>query len=257
MIFNFDPIALQVGAVEIRWYSLFFSIALVGCFFLMEYFFKRDGRADSFSCFLPYGFFGAILGARLGHFLFYAPSLLLEDPWVWLKLTQVAGMSSHGGFFGLVIAFYLCAKNCKAIGFLWLCERACLALLFIGVFVRLGNFFNLEILGEPTSLPWGMVFPAAGQQPRHPVQLYESLSYLLMFLIFFRLYIKTSFADGALLWKMLLAFSSVRFSLEFLKESQSEYWHDLALNSGQLLTLPIFVAAIGVYSYLRRKDRNS
>lgn len=257
MIFDVDPIAFQLGAVSIRWYGLFFSIALLGCFFLMEFFFKRDGFENSFSCFLPFGFFGAILGARLGHFLFYMPSLLLNDPWVWLKFSEVAGMSSHGALFGLVIAFYFCAKRCENIDFLWLCERAGLALLFVGVFIRLGNFFNFEILGVHTSMPWGVVFSTVNPEPRHPVQLYESLSYFLMFLVFVRIYLKTHFKNGELLWKMLLAFSVVRFALEFFKERQTDLFLDLPLSNGQLLTIPFLILAILLYMYLQRQTDKS
>lgn len=253
MIVDIDPVAFQIGTVSIRWYGLFFSIGLLGCFFLMEFFFKRDGKEGSFSCFLPYGFFGAILGARLGHFLFYAPAQLLSDPWVWLKFSQVAGMSSHGAFFGLIIAFYFCTKHCQSIGFLWLLERAALALLFVGIFVRLGNFFNLEILGVYTTMPWGVVFPSLDVDARHPVQLYESMSYFLMFLVFIKMYLRTSFKNGELLWKILLVFSIVRFSLEFFKEAQAENVFNFMLTNGQILTLPLLVAAIWLYIYMQRQ----
>lgn len=255
MIFDIDPVVFQIGAISIRWYGLFFSIALIGCFFLMEFFFKRDELEESFISFLPYGFFGAILGARLGHFLFYMPGALLDDPLVWLKFSQVAGMSSHGALFGLVIAFYFCAKRHEAIGFLWLCERAGLALLFVGIFIRLGNFFNLEILGTHTSMPWGVVLPVVDIEPRHPVQIYESLSYFFMFLIFFTIYLRTRFVAGTLLWKMLLAFSMARFVLEYYKERQAENLFDLSVTNGQLLTLPLIAGAVWLYLYLSTRAR--
>lgn len=249
MSVNIDPIAIELGSFAIRWYGILFSLGLIGGFFLMEWFFTREGKREQFVCFLPYGFVGALLGARLGHFLFYAPEMLVADPLVWIKLTTVKGMASHGAMFGLLLAFYFCSRRCRQLNFLWLCERGALTLLFIGFFIRIGNFLNLEILGKPTDSVWGVVVNQVDDLPRHPVQLYEAFAYLLLFGYFVRRYLRRIPEPGQLLWQTMLLMGLVRFMLEFVKEQQATQVFISGISNGQLLTVPIFIIAFFIYRY--------
>ena len=252
MNFYLDPVAFEISGFAVRWYGLCFSAGLIVGFFLMEWFFRRDSKEEQFECFLPFGLIGAIFGARLGHFLFYFPKMLIEDPLIWLKIWQAEGMSSHGAMFGLLFAFYLCSRKCKTVPFIWLCERGALTLLLIGFFIRIGNFLNGEILGQATTLPWGIIFLQFDNIPRHPVQLYESLAYLFIFFIFFRIYLKNTLQPGELLWRIILAVSLFRFLVEIVKEPQADKLFVPGLTNGQLFTIPLFIAAIMIYRHLRR-----
>jgi len=253
MIINTNPVAFQLGDIAIHWYSIFFSTALIIVFFLMEWFFKREDREHEFTCFLPFGFFGAILGARLGHFLFYAPDMLIDNPLVLFQFNQVKGLASHGAFIGLMIAFYLCPKKCKSLSFLWLYERGAIALLFGGTFIRCGNFFNQEILGKPTDSFLAVAYAQMDNIPRHPVQLYEAAAYAVMAFIFMRLYLKQKRETGTLLWQIILSMSVVRFSLEFFKEYQTHLLLIEPFTNGQLLSIVSFVIGLLVYYMINLK----
>jgi len=253
MIINTTPIAFQLGDIAIRWYSIFFSIALIIIFFLMEWFFRREKLEHEFNCFLPFGFFGAIIGARLGHFLFYAPDMLIDNPMVLFQFNQVKGLASHGAFLGLMVAFYLCPKKCKSLSFLWLYERGAIALLFGGVFIRCGNFFNQEILGRPSDSFLAVTYAQMDNIARHPVQLYEAACYAIMAFIFMYLYLKRERPTGTLLWQIILAMSVVRFVLEFFKEYQTHLLLIEPLTNGQLLSIVTFITGLLIYYIINLK----
>ncbi|MCW8924432.1 MAG: prolipoprotein diacylglyceryl transferase [Gammaproteobacteria bacterium] len=253
MIINTNPVAFHLGDFAIHWYSIFFSTALIIIFYLMEWFFTREKLEHEFTCFLPFGFLGAILGARLGHFLFYAPDMLIENPMVLLLFNQEKGMASHGAFLGLMIAFYLCPKKCKSLSFLWLYERAAIALLFGGIFIRCGNFFNQEILGKPSDSWLAVSYSQMDNIARHPVQLYESAAYTIMAFIFMHLYIKKEQAPGTLLWQILVCMSVGRFSLEFFKEYQTHLLLIAPFTNGQLLSIVSFIIGLLVYYVVKKK----
>lgn len=199
---------------------------------------------------------GTILGARLGHCLFYNPDYYLNRP---LEILMVwkGGLASHGAGIGIIIALYLYTKKRKDITFLWVIDRIVITGALSGFFIRIGNLFNSEIYGKPTNLPWAFIFvyPYSDGQPRHPTQIYEALAYLTIFVLLFAYYTKTSgkFKDGLLLgWFLILVFG-FRFFVEFLKENQSPFEDLMILNLGQLLSIPFVV--LGIYILLRKNNK--
>jgi len=202
-----------------------------------------------------YGVIGTVIGARLGHIVFYENlEYFIKNPLSIFK-TWEGGLASHGGLLGILIMLTVFSKKYKTffpkINFLRLCDFLALEIPFAAVFIRIGNFFNREILGTQTQVPWAIIFgsPADGSlaYPRHPAQLYEAFCYLCLFFVILKL--KNSQAilskPGKLFGIFCVAASVLRFGLEFLKENQSVYDGSF-LNMGQLLTIPFFVFGVCV-----------
>jgi prolipoprotein diacylglyceryl transferase len=216
----------------------------------MEWIFTREKRrVDDIEHLFLYVIFGTIIGARLGHCIFYDPVYYLSTP---LKVFAIweGGLASHGGAMGVLIGVYLFSIK-YGYRYLWIVDRIVIPASLAGAFIRLGNFFNSEIIGTPSTLPWAIVFENFDHIPRHPTQLYESLSYLIIFSILFGIYrLKgVSLRDGYLLGIYFVSIFSVRFMLEFIKFKQEAYSSDLALSMGQFLSLPFIL--FGVYLLYR------
>ena len=184
-------------------------------------------------------------GARLGHCLFYDPAYYLRHPLEILAFWK-GGLASHGGAVGILIALYWYARRRPDQPYLWLLDRIAVPAALAGSLIRLGNLFNSEILGHPTQVPWAFVFPLFDSTPRHPVQLYESLAYMLVFIILLRLYARwrAETPRGSLLGLFLVMIFTSRFFLEFFKEPQAAYERNFALTVGQWLSLPLILAGL-------------
>ena len=253
---NVDPELFSFGQFTVRWYGLLFSLAFLSSFAIMVWIFRRENKSDDLlNRLFLYVFIGVVAGARLGHCLFYSPEFYLTHPLEILKIWE-GGLASHGAAAGIIIALLLFARRTKGTRFLWVADRVSIVIPLAAIFVRLGNFVNSEILGLPTDLPWAVVFSRVDAVPRHPVQLYEALAYLIIFLVMLTLYRK-SFATrpGRLTGSMLTMLFSMRFFLEFFKTGQSTLDPSMPVTMGQLLSIPL--VAFGTWLILRDRMKTA
>lgn len=178
---NTGPELISYGNFIIAWYGLLFATGFFLGFQIMRWVFIREGKSLlSLDKIFIYMVLGAVLGARLGHCLFYDPVYYLANPLDILKIWE-GGLASHGGTVGMLVAMYLYAKQTADISFYWILDRMTLPISLGSFFIRSGNFFDSEIIGVPTSVPWAIIFSRVDDIPRHPAQLYEALVYLLLF----------------------------------------------------------------------------
>ena len=240
------PEIFHLGPVSVRWYGLLFAMAFVAGYFIMTWIFKKEGRPQpDLEQLSVYMIFGTVIGARLGHCLFYNPAYYLSNPIEIFKVWE-GGLASHGAAIGILIAVYLFSKKKKNYSFLWIIDRIVIVVALAGTFIRLGNLFNSEIIGKPTDVSWAFIFTAVDDLPRHPTQLYESIAYLIIFLILLFIYYKGLEKDrgGFLFGLFLVLVFTFRFFVEFLKENQSEFERGMILDMGQLLSIPFVIAGI-------------
>lgn len=241
------PELLSFGAITIRWYGLFFSSGFFFGYILMSRMFVREYRpiADM----EPLTFYmigGTILGMRLGHCLFYQPDYYLANP---LEILQIwkGGYASHGAVVGISLALWLYSRKRPAQPFLWIIDRIAIVAALAAFLIRVGNFFNHEMIGHPSDLPWAVIFTQRDLVPRHPSQLYEALCYLctffLMHFIYNRYDAKTP--NGLLLGVFFICIFGARFVIEFTKENQVAFENGLPINMGQILSVPL--VALGVF----------
>jgi prolipoprotein diacylglyceryl transferase len=265
---DFDPEIFSIGNHAVRWYGLMFALA----FFTGYLIFKRYLRGDKLTIemvdsLLIYITIGAIVGARLGHCLFYEPDYFLRNPLQILFIWK-GGLASHGGIIGLFLALWLYIRKYK-IPFLWLIDRIAIVVALANAFIRMGNFFNSEIYGLPTNLPWGVEFVrdrlydgSTGEilptVARHPTQIYEALCYLLIFIATFVFYRKRNMdlRDGFIFSVSMIAQFSARFLIEFVKNDQVAFEAGMSFNMGQLLSLPFIFAGIGLIIWTKAKPRH-
>lgn len=241
---NIRPEVVQLGPLVVRWYGLFFALLFWIGYLIVRWMYYSEGKdVVTLNSLLVYLIIGTVVGARLGHCLFYEPAYYLSHP---LEVLYVwhGGLASHGGAVGVVMALYLYTGRQPDQPYVWLLDRIVVPTALGGSLIRLGNLFNSEILGYPTRLPWAFVFARVDAVPRHPVQLYESLAYALVFvgllLVYHRLKAKTP--RGLLVGLFLVSIFTARFFLEFLKLPQSDYGQNLPLSVGQWLSVPFVVA---------------
>jgi prolipoprotein diacylglyceryl transferase len=205
---------------------------------------------------------GTIIGARLGHCLFYDPAYYLGS---WKGFFEIfmpwkGGLASHGGTLFLFFAMWWFARRWgprNNFDFLWLLDRLAIAVPFAAMFIRLGNLFNSEIYGHVTDLPWGFVFDRRGEvDPKHPTQLYEALSYALLGIVLLLLYKNRTkgLYRGAYMGIFFTVLFGMRFLIEFVKEDQVGFEAGMALNMGQLLSIPFILCGIAliIYSYKKK-----
>ncbi len=256
---NPDPEIFSVGSFAVRWYGLFFALSFFFGYLIMLQFFKREGvPVKLLDELTTYMIIGTIVGARLGHVFFYEPSWYIQHP---LKILEVweGGLASHGAAIGIILALIIFSRVRKK-PFLWVIDRIVIVVALAGFLIRMGNLMNSEIYGLPTSLPWGFRFlrsssPEEGLVPRHPTQIYEALSYLVIFgyLLWYYYRKQGKPSHGYLFGMFLILIFGVRFIIEFIKEPQVGFEQGLTLNMGQLLSIPFVVTGIVlVYLALHR-----
>ena len=247
---NVNPDLITIGSLHIRYYSLFFVIGFWLGYRLFVYFYKREDLPVSLLDPLLFTLIVCtIVGARLGHVLFYQPDYYLAHPAEIFKIWH-GGLASHGGAIAILIGLWWYARHYGKkyrFDFLWILDRIGIAIAFAGMFIRLGNLMNSEIYGDATDLPWGFVFLRNGEIfPKHPTQLYEALAYLILGIALLMLYryrlgrLKRGFLFGLFLTGLFGA----RFLIEFIKEPQVEFEQTMTLNMGQLLSIPFVIAGI-------------
>ncbi len=244
-VWNINPILFDFGAIKIRWYGLMFASAFMSSFAVMQWIYKREGKnIEELDRLLWFMAIGTIVGARLGHCLFYDPGYYLSHPWKILAIWE-GGLASHGAIIGILISLYLYQLKTND-GYLWLLDRVAVAATIAASLIRIGNFFNSEILGIPTDVPWAIIFARVDYLPRHPVQLYESLSYAIIFVLLIIVYKKTADKEirGLLFGIFTVMAFFARFFLEFVKTRQASYSNDWGLTTGQILSIPFFLIGI-------------
>ena len=245
LVWNVNPNILELGSLQLRWYGVLF----VGSFFIglliLQWIYKREGKNPaSLDQLLIYVMVGAVVGSRLVHCLFYEPDFYLSHPLEILKVWK-GGLASHGGLAGVLLALYIFAKRYDT-PYMWLLSRIAIPGALTAACVRFGNLFNSEILGLPSELPWAIVFERVDLIPRHPVQLYEALSYLVILAILLVIYRKVSpaFATKILPGTFLVLVFTARFLLEYTKTKQEAYTLDIPFSTGQLLSIPYILLGI-------------
>ena len=271
---NPDIVALDLGFIAIRWYSLCWAIGLVAVYLLMHKLYKQQKISEEkFDPMFMYCFLGILIGARLGHCLFYEPGYYLSHPVEMIlpirnvpgqgwKFTGYEGLASHGGTLGLMIALWLYAKH-VGLKFMHVLDNVAIVTPICACAIRLGNLMNSEIIGRPTDLPWAFIFEKVDMLPRHPGQLYEAICYAIFFFIGWAIYRKkpqlvgSGFFFGLCLF---LIFTS-RIFIEYTKENQEAFEDGMLLNMGQLLSIPFVV--LGLYCMIKsssapgKTDRSS
>lgn len=246
-----------IFGIHIRYYSLCWMIGLVLAYFIVQNLYKQQKmKPELFEPLFVYCFFGVLIGARFGHCLFYEPEYYLSHPldiispfrqtasgW---RFTGYEGLSSHGGIIGIFIALGLYVRKTK-LSIIWVLDNIAIAAPITGCFIRLGNLMNSEIVGIPTTMPWGFIFARNGEDfARHPAQLYEALAYLTVFAIGWCLYKKYAkkIGTGFFFGYCLTAVFIFRFFIEFIKEVQSDFENSMTLDMGQWLSIPFIILGI-------------
>lgn len=252
---NPDGIFLDLGVLQIRYYSLMFIIAFLLGWYIMKRIYNNEKQPEAaLDSLFIYTVIATLLGARLGHFLFYQPEYFIKDPLGIIlpfefnpefKFVGFRGLASHGAAIGVIIAMYFYNKKILHKNLLWILDRIVIPVAIGGVFVRLGNFFNSEIIGKRTNTNFGVIFERLGETfPRHPAQLYEALGYIFVFIILWYIYWKTTKRErpGYIFGVFLVSLWTVRFLVEFFKKSQGGFENDLGLfSTGQWLSIPFIL----------------
>lgn len=270
IIWDPSTTAFSIGAVDVRWYSLCWCIGLALSYVVVLKLYRQQRiPQEKFDPLFFYCFVGILVGARLGHCLFYEPQYFLSS---WqhvvemvlpirfladgtMKFTGYAGLASHGGTLGLMLALWLYTRRTK-VGIWTVLDNIAIATPITACFIRLGNLMNSEIIGKATDMPWAFIFESVDLVPRHPGQLYEALAYLLLLFIGFAIYRKhpERVGTGYFFGLCLTYIFTARFFIEFTKEVQEAFEASLPLDMGQLLSLPF--VAIGVWCMMRSRKTN-
>lgn len=260
ILWNPNLVAFHLGPMSIRWYSLCWLLGLASAYFIVKRLYKEQKiKPELFDPLFIYCFVGILIGARMGHCLFYEPDYFLssgkhivemilpihfmaDGSW---KFTGYEGLASHGGTIGLIIALWLYVRRTKVN--IWrVLDNVAIATPVTACFIRLGNLMNSEIIGKATDVPWAFIFERVDMTPRHPGQLYEAIAYAIFFVIGWYLYRKkpqrvgTGFFFGLCITLIFTA----RFFIEFTKDIQEEFEASMLLNMGQLLSIPFVIIGI-------------
>lgn len=258
IVWEVNPEIFHIGSFSVRWYGLLFALGFLIGMQIMTYIFKKERKpvADTDSL-LIYMVVSTILGARLGHFLFYEPDVLLHNPLVVIT-PPFAGLASHGATIGILIGLWLYSRRKESRltnqTFLWVTDRIVIAVALGGACIRFGNLMNSEIVGRPTDVPWAFIFMNNSEYakiPRHPAQLYESIScfVLCLLLLWFWNRYKARTPRGSMLGIFLIWVFGLRFFYEYIKENQEAFENTMALNMGQILSIPAVL--LGIYFVVR------
>lgn len=262
-----DPsTGIDLGFITLHYYSLMFVVAFTVGWYVMKSIFNREGIAiEKLDSLFIYTVIATLVGARLGHVIFYDWDYfqhhILEiflpvrfEPE--FEITGFRGLASHGAAIGIITAMYLYSRNVLEKSVLWILDRVVLPVAIGGVFVRIGNLMNSEIIGKPTGTDSGFIFVQLGEDfPRYPTQIYEAVCYLLVFLLLWVVYWKTEKRKkvGYIFGLFLVLLWAVRFFIEFLKEPQDGETPLWILNTGQWLSIPFILA--GFYFMFRPSPR--
>ena len=267
IVWNPDLEAFNLGPITVRWYGLMWIIGLALAYFVVKRLYKEQKNKDElFDPLFIYCFFGILIGARLGHCIFYQPGdfltswkgiiemllpihFMADGSW---KVVGYAGLASHGGTLGLIIALWLYVRKTKLS--IWtVLDNIAIATGITACFIRLGNLMNSEIIGKITDVPWAFIFEKVDAVPRHPGQLYEAIAYALLFFIMWVLHKKMpeKIGTGWYFGFCLAYIFTFRFFIEYTKEIQEAFEASLPLDMGQILSIPFVI--LGVYCMIKAK----
>ncbi len=263
-----DPAIFTIGSKEIRWYSLMFIIGFGIGYKIVERMWKRENINPKWiDPLLYYTLVGTVVGARLGHCLFYDPGYYLSHPVEILKVWE-GGLASHGGVLGIIVAIYFYSKHVSRQSMLWTFDKLVVPTGLVAALIRIGNLMNHEVYGLPTDLPWGFRFIEnlhAWRQgaepifsaPSHPTQIYEAACYLLTFVLCMGLYFKKDAwkKEGLIFGIFMVCIFTARFFIEFLKNNQEDFEAAMPINMGQCLSIPFIV--MGIYFIVRAWRRSN
>jgi phosphatidylglycerol---prolipoprotein diacylglyceryl transferase len=256
---NINPVLASAGPLAIRWYGIFFATAFISGFILMRWIYQNEELpATALDPLLWYMIVGTIVGARLGHCFLYDPAYYLSRPFEILKIWE-GGLASHGGALGILLSLFIYTRSVGRPSYLWLLDRVAIPAALGGFFIRIGNFFNSEIIGTPTSGWWAVVFESVDLIPRHAVQLYEAIAYGLIFFFLFFLYrcYGKNIREGLLLGVFFVSVFTVRLVLEFVKTPQEAYAAPWIFSVGQWLSVPFIVLGSGLLAHsLKSAEKN-
>ncbi len=244
--------------ISVRYYGLLWCIGLAFAYYIVHWEFRDKKIPEKvFEPLFFYCFFGIIIGARLGHCLFYQPDYYLAHPWEMIlpvkflpggdwKFTGYEGLASHGGTIGLIIALWLYSRRMK-MNCIDVFDIISLTTPLTAGFIRLANLMNSEIIGLPTNVPWAFVFESVDMQPRHPAQLYEAIFYILLFFVMLYLYkYRAKDLHRGFIFGMCIGFIFLfRICVEFIKENQVAFEDQMTFNMGQWLSVPFVI--VGFY----------
>lgn len=264
ILWNPDLVAFRLGPLSLRWYSLCWLMGLAAAYLIVKKLYMQQKISPVlFDPLFLYCFVGILVGARLGHCLFYEPGYFLSSGTHMLEMllpmrydgtawhfTGYEGLASHGGTLGLMIALWLYVKRTKLS--IWtVLDNVAIATPMTAFFIRMGNLMNSEIIGRPTDVPWAFIFERVDMLPRHPGQLYEAVAYFILFFIGMAIYRrhKEKVGTGFFFGLCLTYIFTARFFIEFTKEVQELFEASLPLDMGQILSLPFI--ALGVWCMFR------
>jgi len=259
IVWDVDPEAFTIPFIDwpVRWYGLLFVFGLLVSQYILFHVFEKEGRTKkNVEDLTIYVIIGTIVGARLGHVIFYDLSDYLENP---IEIIQIwkGGLASHGGAIGILTAVYLYCRKYK-FQFLWLMDRLVIVVCFTGACIRVGNLMNSEIIGTVTDVPWAFQFmqaypPSLSADPRHPAQLYEALYCLVLMGILWTIWKnhRNKLANGFMFGVFLVILFTLRFIDEFFKINQVAFEDSLPLNMGQILSVPFVL--LGLYLIWRAR----
>lgn len=278
IVWNPDLEAFRLGPIAVRWYGLMWIIGLALAYFVVQRLYKEQKIKDEyFDPLFIYCFFGILIGARLGHCIFYEPDYFLTSgkglvemilpirflPEGGFKLIGYAGLASHGGTLGLMIALWMYVRKTKLS--IWtVLDNIAIATGTTACFIRLGNLMNSEIIGKVTDVPWAFIFEHVDKVPRHPGQLYEAIAYAILFCIMWTIYKRShqhptsntqhpQVGTGWYFGFCLTYIFTFRFFIEYTKEIQEAFEASLPIDMGQILSIPFII--LGVYCMIKAKKK--
>lgn len=256
IVWALDPRIFPTTSLSLRWYGVLFGLGLMIGYNILGRMFKSEGVNQKWTDkIFYYVLFGTIIGARLGHVFFYAwdyySQHLIEILYTWQ-----GGLASHGGALGVILGLYLYSKKVTKRHMFWALDRLMVPAALVCAFIRFGNLMNSEIYGVETSLPWGVIFANNGETvPKHPTQLYEAFSYLIIFVALIYIYKRTElrYREGFMFGFLISTVFLSRFFIEYIKNDQVAFEAGMALNMGQLLSIPFVL--VGSYLMYRGLNR--
>ena len=270
LFINWDisPEIFNLGGISIRYYGLLFAVAFILGYKVEEKMFKSEGLPMAWLDKLwLYVAIATIVGARLGHCIFYDWAYYSQHPLETIppvrfspefKFTGYQGLASHGAAIGIIAGLWYYSRKVSKKSIFWILDRAVIPIALAGFFIRTGNLMNSEIVGLPTNMPWGFRFMNSDlpnpELPRHPAQLYEAICYLFSFFVLMYLYWRTNVKKkmGFIFGAFLILIFSARFIIEFVKEVQEPWEAGMALNMGQILSIPFILAGIFMLWYSKK-----
>lgn len=261
---NVDPTLIHTSWFSVRWYGLMFAIGFIVGYEIECRIYKREGAPESWMpTLLVWVLVATIVGARLGHVFFYEWSYYSHHPADIIKVWE-GGLASHGGTIGLLLAIILYSVFTTRRNPIWAFDRLVVPVAFVAGLIRIGNLMNSEIFGHATSLPWGFCFVRSREwlelyapQACHPTQIYEALCYFALFALLMWMYWKKNAGErpGLLFGVFFIVTFGSRFLIEFIKNPQVDFERDMALNMGQLLSIPFILAGVILVIYAMTHPR--